>query len=83
VRVPLLDLRAQFAPIRDEVLTAIASVCDDQRFIMGPEVEGLESMMAPLTGSRHAIGVSSEHAIVPTTRRLFDRDDVPRDAPDE
>jgi dTDP-4-amino-4,6-dideoxygalactose transaminase len=59
VRVPLLDLRAQFAPIRDEVLTAIARVCDDQRFIMGPEVEGLESMMAPLTGSRHAIGVSS------------------------
>jgi len=59
VRVPLLDLRAQFAPIRDEVLKAIARVCDDQRFIMGPEVEGLETTMAPLTGSRHAIGVSS------------------------
>ena len=40
VRVPLLDLRAQFAPIRQDVLTAITKVCDDQRFIMGPEVEG-------------------------------------------
>jgi dTDP-4-amino-4,6-dideoxygalactose transaminase len=59
VRVPLLDLRAQFAPIRQDVLTAIAKVCDDQRFIMGPEVEGFETAMASLTGSRHAIGVSS------------------------
>ena len=59
MRVPLLDLRAQFAPIRQDVLTAIAKVCDDQRFIMGPEVEGLETAMASLTGSRHAIGVSS------------------------
>jgi dTDP-4-amino-4,6-dideoxygalactose transaminase len=59
VRVPLLDLRAQFAPIRQDVLTAITKVCDDQRFIMGPEVEGFETAMASLTGSRHAIGVSS------------------------
>jgi hypothetical protein len=38
MKVPLLDLRAQFAPIRDEVLSAIVRVCDEQRFIMGPEV---------------------------------------------
>jgi len=59
VRVPLLDLRAQFAPIRDEVLTAIASVCDDQRFIMGPEVEGLERELETYLHTPHAVGLSS------------------------
>ncbi len=59
VRVPLLDLQAQYAPIRDEVLTAITRVCDSQRFIMGPEVDGLERELAALIGVDHAIGVSS------------------------
>ncbi len=59
MRVPLLDLAAQFAPIRDEVLAAIVRVCDSQRFILGPEVEALEATMAGLLGVRHAIGVSS------------------------
>jgi hypothetical protein len=34
--VPLLDLKAQYAPIRDEILAAITAVCDSQRFIGGP-----------------------------------------------
>jgi dTDP-4-amino-4,6-dideoxygalactose transaminase len=59
MKVPLLDLRAQFAPIRDDVLAAIVRVCDGQRFIMGPEVEALEREVAALVGARHAIGVSS------------------------
>ena len=42
MHVPLLDLQAQFAPIRDEVLAAIVRVCDSQRFVMGPEVEAFE-----------------------------------------
>jgi dTDP-4-amino-4,6-dideoxygalactose transaminase len=59
MRVPLLDLAAQFAPIRDEVLAAVVRVCDSQRFILGPEVEALEAEMATLLGVRHAVGVSS------------------------
>ncbi len=59
MKVPLLDLRAQFAPIRDEVLGAIVRVCDEQRFIMGPEVEAFEREMAALVGARHAVGVTS------------------------
>jgi dTDP-4-amino-4,6-dideoxygalactose transaminase len=59
MRVPLLDLAAQFAPIRDDVLAAVVRVCDSQRFILGPEVEALEADMARLLGVRHAIGVSS------------------------
>ena len=42
VTVPLLDLKAQYAPIREELLDAVTRVCDSQRFIGGPEVEGLE-----------------------------------------
>ncbi len=58
-RVPLLDLKAQFAPLRAEVLAAITRVCDAQQFILGPEVEGLERELAAFLDVPHAIGVSS------------------------
>ena len=57
--VPLVDLGAQFAPMREEVLAAIARVCDAQQFILGPEVEALERELAAMIGAGHAIGVSS------------------------
>ena len=40
--VPLLDLQAQYRPLRDEILAAITRVCDSQRFIMGPKSTALE-----------------------------------------
>ena len=57
--VPLLDLQAQYQPLRDEILAAITRVCDSQRFIMGPEVDALERELAAQLGVRHAISVSS------------------------
>lgn len=57
--VPLLDLTAQWAQIRDDALTAITRVCDSQRFILGPEVEALEHALATTIEVKHAIGVSS------------------------
>jgi dTDP-4-amino-4,6-dideoxygalactose transaminase len=57
--VPLLDLVAQYRPIRDEILTALTRVADSQRFIMGPEVDAFEREMAAAIGVGHAIGVSS------------------------
>jgi len=59
ITVPLLDLTAQYQPIRDDILAAITRVCDSQRFIMGPEVESLERELADLLEVEHAIGVSS------------------------
>ena len=59
LKVPLLDLRAQYEPLRDELLAAIARVCDSQRFIMGAEITALEEELARLLGIRHAIAVSS------------------------
>ena len=59
MKVPLLDLGRQYAPLRDAVLSAITRVCDSQQFIMGPEVEGLERELAAMLGVKHAVGVSS------------------------
>ena len=59
VSVPLLDLEAQYRPIREEILAAITRVCDSQRFIMGPEVEALERELARALGVTHAVSMSS------------------------
>ncbi|HET7219366.1 MAG TPA: DegT/DnrJ/EryC1/StrS family aminotransferase [Vicinamibacterales bacterium] len=57
--VPLLDLQAQYRPLRDELLAAITRVCDSQRFILGPEVDALERELAAALDVREAIAVSS------------------------
>ena len=57
--VPLLDLEAQYTPLRDQLLAAVTRVCDSQRFIMGPEIDGLERELCALLGVKHAITVSS------------------------
>ncbi len=59
MQVPMLDLQAQYRPIRDAVIDAVTRVCDSQRFIMGAEVEGMEREMAAFLGVAHAVGVSS------------------------
>jgi dTDP-4-amino-4,6-dideoxygalactose transaminase len=59
VDVPLLDLTAQYLPLRDEILRAITRVCDSQRFILGPEVDHLERELAAQLEVTHALAVSS------------------------
>ena len=57
--IPLLDLKAQYVSIRDEVRTALDRVIESQRFILGPEGEALEREIAAYCGCAHAVGVSS------------------------
>lgn len=57
--VPLLDLTAQYQAIREEIDEALASVVRSQRFVLGPEVEALESELATYLGVGHAIGCAS------------------------
>ncbi len=57
--VPLLDLKAQYATIRDEVLAAIERVADSQYFILGPEVEQFEREIADYSQCRFGVGVTS------------------------
>ncbi len=56
---PFLDLRAQYAGIREEVESAIRRVMESQHFILGPEVEAFEKEICQLTACRHAIGCAS------------------------
>jgi len=58
-RVPLLDLRAQFAQIRDEVMPEIAQVCESQELILGKRVGRFEREAAAYCSTQFAIGCAS------------------------
>jgi dTDP-4-amino-4,6-dideoxygalactose transaminase len=57
--VPLLDLKPQYQAIKADVDAAIARVCASQYFILGPEVQELESAIARYSGAKFGIGMSS------------------------
>jgi len=57
--VPLLDLKAQHATIRDSVINAMTKVIDDQVFILGDAVERFEREVSQLSRTAHAIGVAN------------------------
>jgi len=58
-QIPLLDLRAQHARIREEVLAEVIRVIDSQKFILGEEVEKLEREIADYSGARFGVGCAS------------------------
>ena len=57
--IPILDLKAQYKSIEDEIHAAIERVVASQQFILGPEVEALEEEVATYSHCRYGIGVSS------------------------
>src|SRR5262245_46357187 len=59
MKVSLLDVPAQNAPLRGAVMEAIGRVVDSGVFIMGHEVQAFESELAAFVGCKHAIGLSS------------------------
>ncbi len=59
MKVPLLDLKAQFNPIKNEVMAAVEAVFESQQFINGPQVKELEKQIAAYSGCKSGIGVSS------------------------
>ena len=59
IQVPLLDLKAQFANIENEIMPRISEVCKNQYFILGPSVKELEQKVAEYSQCEHGVGVSS------------------------
>ena len=59
MKVPMLDLNAQYEPIKEDVLQAIRDVFDSKRFINGPQIAELEEKIAAYCQCKYAIGVSS------------------------
>jgi dTDP-4-amino-4,6-dideoxygalactose transaminase len=59
MNVPLLDLQAQYASLRDEVRPAIERVLESQRFVLGDEVRRLENSIADYCHTKHAVGCAS------------------------
>jgi len=57
--VPLLDLRAQHATIRDEIVPKMMEIVESQLFILGAPVERLEQQVAELSHTKYAIGCAS------------------------
>ena len=57
--IPFIDLRTQYAALRDDINVRIQHVLDHGQYIMGPEVKELEAALAAFTGSRHCITVAS------------------------
>ncbi|MGA9812950.1 MAG: DegT/DnrJ/EryC1/StrS family aminotransferase, partial [Terriglobales bacterium] len=53
---PFLDLKAEYATMKEEIGTAVERVLESQQFIMGPEVRQLEAEIAAFIGSRFALG---------------------------
>ncbi|MGH2921527.1 MAG: DegT/DnrJ/EryC1/StrS family aminotransferase [Gaiellaceae bacterium] len=58
-QIPLVDVRAQYAPLLDELKERIAEVLDSGRFILGPNVRAFEEEAAAYLGVRNAVGVGN------------------------
>ena len=59
MKVPFLDLKSEYAGLRDEILPALDRVCEKSAFVLGEEVEQFEREFAAYCGTRHCIAVSS------------------------
>ena len=59
MQVPLLDLKAQYAGLREPIRRAMDEVCDAQYFILGPKVEAFEKHVAEYSGTATGLGVTS------------------------
>src|SRR5919112_1362156 len=70
--VPLLDLRAQHATIRDEIIPALLGLVDSQQFILGEAVQKLEQEVAELSRTKYAIGCANGTDAILLAMRALD-----------
>jgi len=58
LNIPLVDLKAQYQPLKEDILARVAEILDSMRLFLGPNVQALEEEFAAFTEVQHAIGVS-------------------------
>src|ERR1700722_6654940 len=82
MKVPVLDLKAEYADLRDEIMAALERACKKSAFILGEEVEAFEREFADFCGTKHcvalangtaalhlgllALGVQADHEVITT-----------------
>ena len=59
MKVAVLDLKTEYAQLRDEILPALDRVCQNSSFVIGPEVEAFEREFADFCGTKHCVALSS------------------------
>lgn len=71
MKIPILDLTAQYKSIKSEIDAAVKKVIESQYFILGPEVDAFESEVAAYCGTKYAVGVASgTDALILTLKAL-------------
>src|SRR3989442_6261116 len=59
MNIPVINLKAQFEPLREQMCAAIERVMDTQQFVLGAEVKSLEEEIARYSNTKHAVGCAS------------------------
>jgi dTDP-4-amino-4,6-dideoxygalactose transaminase len=59
MKIPVLDLKAEYAELRDEILQAVDKVCQSSAFVEGPEVAAFEREFADFCGTRHCVALAN------------------------
>jgi len=59
MKVPVLDLKAEYAELRDQILPALDRVCENASYVLGEEVEAFEREFADFCGTKHCVALSS------------------------
>jgi dTDP-4-amino-4,6-dideoxygalactose transaminase len=58
MNIPLVDLRAQYQPLKDEIIAGMAQALEEMRLFLGDNVQAFEREFAEFCGAKHGIGVS-------------------------
>lgn len=72
MNIPLVDLRKQYAPLKEEILGSIEQVLNGMQLFLGENVQGLENEFAQFCGARYGIGVSDGTAALNIILRAMD-----------
>ena len=70
--VPYLDLRAQFMPLRTEIMSALDEICESTSFIQGRATSEFESNFAAYCGVNHCVSVNSGTSALHLALRCLD-----------